>query len=86
MFLVDCSCKNPTKSNSGQDGLPATALGFNPPDEGVMSEAPRRKDDGLISGWALFRDLTVKKASHGKRMMLVRVLACVNPQDDGILF
>lgn len=52
-------CKNPNKSKSGQDGLPATALGFNPPDEGVMSEAPRRKDDGLISGWALFRDLAV---------------------------
>ena len=67
-------CKNPNKSKSGQDGLPATALGFNPPDEGVMSEAPRRKDDGLISGWALFRDLAVKKASHGKRVTFVRLV------------
>eukprot|EP00438_Fugacium_kawagutii_P009353 Skav212071 [mRNA] locus=scaffold867:51197:54487:+ [translate_table: standard] len=41
------------------DGLPATALGFNPPDEGVMSEPPRRKDEGLISGWALFRYLMI---------------------------
>lgn len=41
------------------DGLPATALGFNPPDEGVMSEPPRRKDEGLISGWVLFRYLMI---------------------------
>jgi len=37
------------------DGLPATALGFNPPDLNAMRKPPRRKDDMLISGWVFFR-------------------------------
>merc|ERR1712194_606620 len=41
------------------DGLPATALGFNPPDLNVMSKPPRRKDDNLISGWVLFRYMVI---------------------------
>mmetsp|Transcript_64788 Transcript_64788/g.163120 ORF Transcript_64788/g.163120 Transcript_64788/m.163120 type:complete len:1039 (-) Transcript_64788:152-3268(-) len=41
------------------DGLPATALGFNPPDLNVMSKPPRRKDDNLISGWVFFRYMVI---------------------------
>jgi len=41
------------------DGLPATALGFNPPDLNVMQKKPRRKDDNLISGWVFFRYMVV---------------------------
>ncbi len=41
------------------DGLPATALGFNPPDKRIMSRAPKPKDDPLISGWLFFRYLVV---------------------------
>merc|ERR1719310_13383 len=41
------------------DGLPATALGFNPPDMDVMQRPPRRKDDTLISGWVFFRYMVV---------------------------
>lgn len=37
------------------DGLPATALGFNPPDLDIMQKPPRRADEGLISGWLFFR-------------------------------
>merc|ERR1739846_856 len=41
------------------DGLPATALGFNPPDLNVMFKPPRRKDDNLISGWVFFRYMVI---------------------------
>ena len=41
------------------DGPPATALGFNPPDVDIMTKKPRRKDEDLISSWALVRYLVV---------------------------
>lgn len=41
------------------DGPPATALGFNPPDKGIMKIPPRRSDDSLISAWILFRYLVI---------------------------
>merc|ERR1711868_57136 len=41
------------------DGLPATALGFNPPDLNVMERPPRRKDDSLISVWSYVRYFVV---------------------------
>jgi Ca2+-transporting ATPase len=41
------------------DGLPATALGFNPPDLNVMQKQPRRKDENLISRWVFFRYMVV---------------------------
>lgn len=41
------------------DGLPATALGFNPPDLDIMTKPPRRADESLISGWLFFRYMAV---------------------------
>ncbi|KAJ2695462.1 hypothetical protein GGH99_000108 [Coemansia sp. RSA 1285] len=37
------------------DGLPATALGFNPPDPLVMRQRPRSATQPIVSGWLLLR-------------------------------
>uniref|UniRef100_A0A1B8XWR1 Calcium-transporting ATPase n=1 Tax=Xenopus tropicalis TaxID=8364 RepID=A0A1B8XWR1_XENTR len=41
------------------DGLPATALGFNPPDLDIMDRPPRSPKEPLISGWLFFRYLAI---------------------------
>ncbi|KAL3472785.1 hypothetical protein BJX99DRAFT_234889 [Aspergillus californicus] len=41
------------------DGLPATALSFNPPDNDVMRRPPRKRDEPLVGGWLLFRYMVV---------------------------
>ena len=41
------------------DGLPATALSFNPPDHEVMKRPPRKRDEALVSGWLFFRYMVI---------------------------
>ena len=37
------------------DGLPATALSFNPPETDIMTKLPRKRDEQLLSGWIMIR-------------------------------
>jgi len=41
------------------DGLPATALSFNPADPNVMTKRPRSKNDQLINRWTLIRFIVI---------------------------
>ncbi|RCH88176.1 hypothetical protein CU098_003426, partial [Rhizopus stolonifer] len=41
------------------DGLPATALGFNPPDHDIMRRPPRNSKEPLVGGWLFFRYMFV---------------------------
>ncbi|CAF1043826.1 unnamed protein product [Adineta steineri] len=43
------------------DGLPATALGFNPPDLDIMDRPPRKPKESLITPWLFFRYLAIGK-------------------------
>eukprot|EP01063_Lacrimia_lanifica_P005534 TRINITY_DN132_c0_g4_i2.p1 TRINITY_DN132_c0_g4~~TRINITY_DN132_c0_g4_i2.p1 ORF type:complete len:1011 (+),score=500.82 TRINITY_DN132_c0_g4_i2:63-3095(+) len=41
------------------DGLPATALGFNPPEPDVMKKAPRRSDEAIITRGTFVRYMVI---------------------------
>lgn len=41
------------------DSLPATALGFNPPDHSIMRVPPRNSREPLVGSWLFFRYMVV---------------------------
>jgi Ca2+ transporting ATPase len=41
------------------DGLPATALGFNPPDHDIMLQPPRDSKEGIVTPWLFFRYMVI---------------------------
>ncbi|KAH7889652.1 hypothetical protein F5I97DRAFT_1800705 [Phlebopus sp. FC_14] len=41
------------------DSLPATALGFNPPDHSIMRVPPRNNREPLVGGWLFFRYMVI---------------------------
>ena len=46
-------------ANLVTDGLPATALSFNPPEGNIMQQPSHNPRVPLISGWVLFRYMTI---------------------------
>lgn len=40
-------------------GLPATALGFNPPDHMIMKTPPRNGREALVGPWLFFRYMVI---------------------------
>ncbi|CAF1588935.1 unnamed protein product [Adineta ricciae] len=48
------------------DGLPATALGFNPPDLDIMERPPRNPKESLITPWLFFRYMAVGMRHGGQ--------------------
>eukprot|EP00195_Chlamydomonas_chlamydogama_P002978 CAMPEP_0202921722 /NCGR_PEP_ID=MMETSP1392-20130828/77545_1 /ASSEMBLY_ACC=CAM_ASM_000868 /TAXON_ID=225041 /ORGANISM="Chlamydomonas chlamydogama, Strain SAG 11-48b" /LENGTH=1097 /DNA_ID=CAMNT_0049615311 /DNA_START=39 /DNA_END=3331 /DNA_ORIENTATION=+ len=43
----------------GDDGLPATALGFNRADREIMKQPPRRMNEPIVNGWLFTRYLVI---------------------------
>ncbi len=41
------------------DGLPATALGFNKPDQDIMQQRPRRPDEPIVDKWLFIRYIII---------------------------
>ncbi len=41
------------------DGLPATALGFNKPEQDIMQRRPRRSDEPIVDRWLFVRYIVV---------------------------
>jgi Ca2+ transporting ATPase len=51
------------------DGLPATALGFNPPDLDIMDRLPRSASESLISKWLFFRYMAIGSKFRAWKML-----------------
>ena len=68
------------------DGLPATALSFNPPDHDVMKRPPRLRDEALVGGWLLFRYLVIGVYVGGATVFGYVWWFIYNPAGPGISF
>lgn len=68
------------------DGLPATALSFNPPDHDVMRRLPRKRDEALISGWLFFRYLVIGTYVGGATVFGYAWWFMFNPEGPRITF
>ncbi|KAL9131850.1 MAG: hypothetical protein Q9217_000296 [Psora testacea] len=68
------------------DGLPATALSFNPPDHDVMRRPPRKRDEALVGGWLFFRYMVVGVYVGGATVFGYAWWFIFNPEGPQITF
>ena len=68
------------------DGLPATALSFNPPDHDVMKRRPRKRDEALVSGWLFFRYMVIGVYVGAATVFGYAWWFMLNPEGPGITF
>ncbi|KAE8152112.1 hypothetical protein BDV25DRAFT_151576 [Aspergillus avenaceus] len=68
------------------DGLPATALSFNPPDHDVMRRPPRKRDEPLVGGWLLFRYMVIGTYVGAATVFGYVWWFVYNPEGPGISF
>lgn len=69
--------------NLATDGLPAVALGFEPPEEGIMQQHPRGREDSIFSGGLLgtilLRGLLIGFCTLGAYTAMAAGAAAWNP-------
>ena len=68
------------------DGLPATALSFNPPDHDVMRRPPRKRDEALVGGWLFFRYMVIGVYVGGATVFGYAWWFMFNSEGPGITF
>jgi P-type Ca2+ transporter type 2A len=68
------------------DGLPATALSFNPPDHDVMRRPPRKRDEALVGGWLFFRYMVIGIYVGGATVFGYAWYFMFNPEGPQITF
>lgn len=68
------------------DGLPATALGFNPPDHDIMKQRPRKATEPIVGRWLFVRYMVIGMYVGAATVGAYAWYFVLNPQGPRISF